>query len=112
MVLGGKPPGRVGRRRDFSDAPAAHLGAAAGAFTRPVGTLRAWMKAGPAGRRARSRAGARPHPASAGPRAAPVARRTTSTRAAAPPPRPDGPRGRIEPRVAADRWKGRSRGTE
>src|SRR5438445_10272646 len=112
MVLGGKPPGRVGRRRDFSDAPAAHLGAAAGAFTRPVGTLRAWIKASPAARRARSRAGARPHPASAEPRAAPVARTTTSTRADAPTPRPDGPRGTIEPRAAADPRQGRSGGTE
>src|SRR5881227_2343107 len=32
MVLGGEPPGRVGRRRDFSGAPAARAIAAAGAF--------------------------------------------------------------------------------
>jgi hypothetical protein len=41
MVLGGEPPGRVGRRRDFSSAPAARAIAAAGAFFAfpVVGTL-------------------------------------------------------------------------
>src|SRR5438093_2373685 len=43
MVLGGEPPGRVGRRRDFSGAPAARAIAAAGAFfacSVPSGTHR------------------------------------------------------------------------
>ena len=35
MVLGGEPPGRVGRRRDFSDAPAARVIACGGGVVAP-----------------------------------------------------------------------------
>src|SRR5689334_12237266 len=59
MVLGGKPPGRVGRRRDFSiEAPRLHRpGASSRPGTRsgPLATEPAWTAArlGPAGTLAR-----------------------------------------------------------
>lgn len=69
------------------------------------------MKASPAARRARSRAGARPHPGDGEPRVAPVAPTTTSTRGAARTTPPDGRRGTIAAPVAGDRRPGRAGGT-